>query len=49
MRSFVDEAAVKRFARKLTRDLADGTWAAKHQALKDQPAFDGSLMLVIGR
>ncbi|MEW2499307.1 class I SAM-dependent methyltransferase [Amycolatopsis sp. CA-161197] len=47
--SFVDEAAVARFTRKLTSDLADGTWAAEHRALKEQPTFDGSLVLVIGR
>ncbi|MEV0065235.1 class I SAM-dependent methyltransferase [Amycolatopsis sp. NPDC050768] len=47
--SFVDAAAEERFTRKLTSDLASGTWAAKYDALKDQPAFDGSLLLVIGR
>ncbi|MEV6902001.1 SAM-dependent methyltransferase [Amycolatopsis sp. NPDC051372] len=47
--SFVDEAAEERFTRKLTSDLADGTWAAKYGALKEQPAFDGFLVLVISR
>ncbi|MET7995564.1 class I SAM-dependent methyltransferase [Amycolatopsis sp. NPDC005232] len=47
--SFVDAAAEERFTRKLTSDLADGTWAAKYGAFKEQPTFDGSLVLVISR
>jgi SAM-dependent methyltransferase len=47
--SFVGAAVQDRFARDLARDLADGTWDARHGHLRTQPAFDGSLILVVSR
>jgi SAM-dependent methyltransferase len=44
--SFVSDAAVARFARTLAADLADGTWDERHGALRTQPTFEGSLVLV---
>lgn len=44
--SFVGPAVHERFTRDLSRDLADGTWDRRHGALRTQPAFDGSLILV---
>jgi SAM-dependent methyltransferase len=46
--SFVDAAAVTRFEADLARDLADGTWDARHGALRKQPTFEGSLVLIVG-
>jgi SAM-dependent methyltransferase len=45
--SFVGAAVQDRFTRDLTRDLADGTWDQRHGRLRTQPAFDGSLILVV--
>lgn len=45
--SFVDPAAVARFEANLTRDLADGTWDAKHGHLREQEYLEGSLVLVV--
>ena len=47
--SFVGDAVHDRFARDLSRDLADGTWDGRHGHLRTQPAFDGSLILVTAR
>ena len=47
--SFVGPDVHDRFSRDLGRDLADGTWDARHGHLRAQPAFDGSLILVIAR
>jgi SAM-dependent methyltransferase len=46
---FVGSDVVDRFVASLSRDLAEGTWAAKYGHLRTQPAFEGSLRLVIGR
>jgi SAM-dependent methyltransferase len=46
--SFVDPTVVKRFAADLARDLADGTWDARQGALRTQPVFEGSLVLIVG-
>ncbi len=45
--SFVAPEAVARFERDLRRDLDSGTWDAKHGALRSQPAFCGSLLLIV--
>lgn len=45
--SFVEPAAVARFETSLARDLADGTWDAKHGHLRKQPFLEGSLVLVV--
>ncbi|WP_326568158.1 class I SAM-dependent methyltransferase [Amycolatopsis rhabdoformis] len=47
--SFVDDGVTQRFETDLRRDLADGTWEARHGHLRHQPAYDGSLVLVVGR
>ncbi len=47
--SFVDPAIAERFARDLSRDLADGSWDARYGHLRRQPYFDGSLRLIISR
>jgi SAM-dependent methyltransferase len=47
--SFVSAAVHDRFTRDLSRDLADGTWDRRYGHLRTQPAFSGSLMLVISR
>jgi SAM-dependent methyltransferase len=45
--SFVEATAVKRFEANLAHDLADGTWDAQHGALRKQPTFEGSLVLIV--
>ena len=45
--SFVDESAQQRFTEHLRSDLADGTWDRNHGYLREQPIFDGSLVLVV--
>jgi hypothetical protein len=45
--SFVEPAAVDRFEAHLARDLADGTWEAKHGNLRKQEYLIGSLVLVV--
>jgi SAM-dependent methyltransferase len=47
--SFVGDAVHDRFTRDLSRDLADGTWDARHGHLRTQPAFDGSLILAVSQ
>ncbi|WP_031512139.1 class I SAM-dependent methyltransferase [Streptomyces sp. NRRL F-5123] len=44
--SFVDPETAGRYTEHLRRDLADGTWDARHGALRDQPFLRGSLVLV---
>jgi hypothetical protein len=44
--SFVDAAVHQRFEGDLRRDLADGTWDARHGHLRTQPTFAGSLVLL---
>jgi SAM-dependent methyltransferase len=47
--SLVPEAAVERFVRHLSGDLAAGLWDERHGHLRSQPFFDGPLRLVVGR
>jgi SAM-dependent methyltransferase len=47
--SFVEDDAVQRFVRDLSRDLDSGLWDEKYGYLRTQPTFDGALRLVIGR
>jgi SAM-dependent methyltransferase len=47
--SFVGAAVHDRFTRDLSRDLADGTWDARHGRLRTQPAFEGSLILAVSQ
>jgi hypothetical protein len=45
--SFVEPQAVGRFEAHLARDLADGTWDARHGRLRRQEWLEGSLVLVV--
>jgi SAM-dependent methyltransferase len=45
---FVAPAAQERAVARLADDLASGAWDARYGALRTQPAFDGSLRLVVG-
>jgi SAM-dependent methyltransferase len=45
--SFVSEDVHERFAADLSRDLTDGTWDSRHGHLREQPTFEGSLVLVV--
>lgn len=45
--SFVDEQAHARFHEALSRDLADGTWDARHGRLRELPEWEGSLVLLV--
>lgn len=45
--SKLPEGVEERVVEGLRRDLADGTWDARHGALRTQPTFDGGLRLVI--
>lgn len=47
--SFVDPAVGERFERTLGADLDSGVWDARYGHLRTQPAFDGSLRLIVGR
>lgn len=47
--SFVEEGVEDRFDRELRADLQSGAWDARHGALRTQPAFDGSLRLIVSR
>ncbi|MBX3594538.1 class I SAM-dependent methyltransferase [Sphingomonas sp.] len=47
--SLVPEAAVDRFIRVLSHDLATGRWDETYGHFRTQPFFDGPLRLVIGR
>jgi SAM-dependent methyltransferase len=47
--SLVPKAAVERFVKHLSRDLASGRWDQKYGHLRSQPLFDGPLRLVVGR
>jgi SAM-dependent methyltransferase len=46
--SLVPEAAVDRFVRHLTGDLASGRWDERYGHLRVQPFFNGPLRLVVG-
>jgi hypothetical protein len=45
---FVAEGVEERAVAHLRDDLASGAWDARHGALREQPAYDGSLRLVVG-
>ena len=45
--SFVGADVHQRFTGKLTRDLETGTWDERYGALREQPTFEGSLVLVV--
>lgn len=45
--SFIEPDAVARFEARLSRDLADGTWDARHGHLRKQEYLEGSLVLVV--
>ncbi|MFD6950138.1 ubiquinone biosynthesis protein [Nocardiopsis sp. TSRI0078] len=45
--SLVDEAVHERFTAHLSRDLADGTWDRRFGHLRELPALEGSLILVV--
>ncbi|MGO1198822.1 MAG: class I SAM-dependent methyltransferase [Dermabacteraceae bacterium] len=45
--SFVDGSVTGRFTRQLAVDLLEGTWDAKHGALRTLPQYEGSLVLVV--
>ncbi|WP_328945938.1 methyltransferase domain-containing protein [Streptomyces sp. NBC_00250] len=44
--SFVDDGVRERFDRTLRHDLASGTWDERFGALRVQPAYEGSLVIV---
>ena len=45
--SFVDAPTRDAAIAHLARDLAEGTWDARHGALRRQPFYDGSLRLIV--
>ena len=45
--SLVEPAVTDRFTRELARDLLDGTWDARHGALRTLPAYEGSLVMLV--
>jgi len=45
--SFLGEAETDAAVERLRADLASGAWDARHGALRTQPHFDGSLVLVV--
>lgn len=45
--SLVDPAVIDRFTRELAGDLLDGTWDARHGALRTLPRYEGSLVLLV--
>jgi hypothetical protein len=47
--TFVDEPTAASYVERLESDLADGTWDRKYGHLRTQPAFDGSLVLIVSR
>ncbi|WP_243062496.1 class I SAM-dependent methyltransferase [Humibacter sp. RRB41] len=47
--SFVGDDVEQRFVERLSADLADGSWDARHGALRAAPEFEGSLVLAVGR
>jgi len=47
--SFVDTSVVERFEHHLKRDLESGEWDRKYGALRTQPSFLGSLLLIVSR
>ncbi len=47
--SFVDSSTHERFTTELTHDLEIGAWDDRYGALRHQPAFEGSLVLVVSK
>lgn len=47
--SFVDSAVHDRFVNRLTSDLETGAWDDRHGGLRQQPSFEGSLILVVSQ
>jgi len=47
--SFVAADAIVRFEHDLRRDLESGVWDKKYGALRKQPVFHGSLVLIVSR
>lgn len=47
--SLVPTAAVNRFVKHLSSDLATGRWDEKYGHLRAQPFFDGPLRLIVGK
>lgn len=47
--SLVPKAAVERFVRQLSCDLASGRWDEKYGDLRSKPFFNGPLRLIVGR
>lgn len=47
--SFVDEATADRYVFALGDDIETGLWDRKHGHLRTQPAYDGSLRLLVSR
>jgi SAM-dependent methyltransferase len=47
--SFVDSGVHDRFVDRLTGDLETGAWDDRHGALRRQPTFEGSLVLVVSQ
>ncbi len=47
--SFVDASVGPRLVADLGRDLESGAWDAKYGYLREQPEFEGSLKLIVGR
>ena len=47
--SFVDPSAVVRFVDHLSHDLKSGIWDLRFGHLREQPFFEGSLKLIVGR
>ena len=45
--SFVDPDTTLGYVSHLRRDLESGAWDRRHKALRAQPAFDGSLRLIV--
>ncbi|AXK44739.1 class I SAM-dependent methyltransferase [Brachybacterium saurashtrense] len=45
--SLVEPAVLDRFTRDLAADLLDGTWDARHGALRTLPAYEGSLVMLV--
>lgn len=47
--SLVPTAAVERFVKHLSNDLASGRWDEKYAHLRRQPFFEGPLRLIVGK
>jgi hypothetical protein len=45
----VDSTSELRFVEQLSQDLQSGAWDAKYGYLRQQPFFEGSLRLVVGK